>query len=57
MTMTVQCPVCGEVREMPANAPEGTRRCCRGCGAVLEVVALQPLQVVPVRHCAEDFGV
>jgi lysine biosynthesis protein LysW len=57
MTMKIECPVCGEVRDVPVNAPEGTRRWCRGCGAVLELVSLQPLQVVPVRRCAEDFGV
>ncbi|GEM_PF-2656755 len=56
MTMNVQCPVCGEMRELPANVPEGTRCLCRGCGATLELESLQPLRVVPVRRCAEDFG-
>lgn len=55
--MKIECPVCGEVREMPVNAPEGTRCLCRGCGAVLELISLQPLRMAPVRRCAEDFGV
>ena len=54
----VHCPFCGETREIPAAEAEiGARRRCRRCWAVLEVVSLQPLAVVKIPHCAEDFGV
>ncbi len=57
MASEVRCPFCGETREIPSEAEVGARRCCRHCWTVLEVVSLQPPQVVKIPHCAEDFGI
>ncbi len=57
MPVHVECPVCGEKREFPPDAPIGARRICRKCGALLEVRAAQPLKVVKIPLRAEDFGI
>ena len=57
MSVEFECPSCGEMRELPSDAPIGTRALCRRCWAVLEICSLQPPQVVKIRLCAEDFGI
>ncbi|MCU0236200.1 MAG: hypothetical protein MUC72_03845 [Acidobacteria bacterium] len=57
MLILVECPVCGEEKEFPADAAVGMRRGCRRCWAVLEIRALVPLEVAKIPLCAEDFGI
>jgi lysine biosynthesis protein LysW len=57
MTIEVPCPGCGATKELPEDAAPGARRWCRDCGAVLELVALQPPAAKSVPRCAEDFGI
>lgn len=57
MPNLVECPVCGEEKEFPADAAVGMRRGCRRCWAVLEIRTLVPLEVAKIPLCAEDFGI
>lgn len=55
MVLMIRCPACGELKEVE-EAQAGARRFCRRCGAVMEIVCLDPPQAVKVPRCAEDFG-
>ncbi len=57
MPIRIECPVCGEEKEFPVDAAIGMQRGCRRCWAVLEVTSLQPLGIVKIPLCAEDFGI
>ena len=57
MPITISCPACGAMKEIPEDSSSGTRRWCRFCGTVMEVHSLQPLEVVKIPRCAEDFGI
>ena len=55
MGISICCPVCGEAKDVE-DVREGARRWCRCCGAVMEIVCLEPPRAVKVPRCAEDFG-
>lgn len=43
--MTGTCPACGAQVAVPQAETPGTRLTCAACGALLEVLAPQPLQL------------
>jgi hypothetical protein len=57
MSMQIECPICGEVRDLPVASIVGTRTICRHCWALLEIKSDEPLQVVKIKLQAEDFGI
>ena len=54
--MTIECPECGAIIEIPADAILGEIVECEECGVELEVTGLEPLAVELAPEIEEDWG-
>jgi alpha-aminoadipate carrier protein LysW len=53
---TVECPECGSAVQLPQDVVQNEIVGCGACGAELEVVRLDPLQVELAPQEEEDWG-
>jgi alpha-aminoadipate/glutamate carrier protein LysW len=53
---TVSCPVCEADVHMPADVMENELISCQDCGTELEIISLNPLEVVLAPETEEDWG-
>ena len=60
MTQTTQlaapCPVCEASVSLPADVMQGEVLACDDCGAELELLTLDPLNLQEAPEVAEDWG-
>ena len=56
MTMRTLCPECEADVTIPAGAVENELIACPDCGAELEIISLNPLQVELAPEVEEDWG-
>lgn len=53
---TLNCPLCDAPVELPDDVMENELVACAECGADLEVIALEPLQLDIAPEVEEDWG-
>jgi alpha-aminoadipate carrier protein LysW len=56
MIMYTQCPECEADVTIPAGVVENELISCPDCGAELEIISLNPLQVELAPEVEEDWG-
>jgi alpha-aminoadipate carrier protein LysW len=54
--LQTECVECGAVLEVPADVMQGEILPCGECGAELEVISLEPLELEPAPLEMEDWG-
>jgi len=52
---TTQCPACGSDVVIEEGSPEKDLVSCLNCGAELEIISLQPLQLKPLAEETADL--
>jgi alpha-aminoadipate carrier protein LysW len=56
ITTTATCPVCEADVRLPADVMENELVTCQDCGSELEVLSLDPVQLVEAPETEEDWG-
>jgi alpha-aminoadipate/glutamate carrier protein LysW len=54
--MQTECTECGAVLDVPADVMQGEILPCADCGAELEVISVEPLELEPAPLEMEDWG-
>lgn len=55
-TATATCPICDADVRLPADVMENELIACQDCGSELEVLSLDPVQLVEAPETEEDWG-
>lgn len=53
---TIECPECAADVAIPADVMQNEILACADCGAELEIISLNPLQVELAPEVEEDWG-
>ncbi len=56
ITATATCPVCEADVRLPADVMENELVTCQDCGSELEVLSLDPVQLIEAPETEEDWG-
>lgn len=55
-TRTAPCPVCDAAVRIAADAMQNELISCQDCGAELEILSLEPLELAAAPETEEDWG-
>lgn len=56
MNTSAECPVCGSKIELKPDTIVSELLTCPDCGTELEVVKIDPIQLIEAPHEEEDWG-
>lgn len=55
-TRTAECPVCAADVRIAADAMQNELITCQDCGAELEILSLDPMELATAPETEEDWG-